>query len=678
MVHFIVMNAAHFRSAVLAIGCIPAIAGAQCRWEAGESAFPGPNGPVEHLLLWDVDGTGPALENLIVRGSFTVAGDIECPGYAMFDGERFLPLPSPPAGTGGPVAVVGTRLYGTFSLGSEQQLWYWDRDGVHFESVIPAGSSVLGAVRSQLFGVSNGVLCTYQAGSYTPIADPFPADMWYWRTDGQDFAAFRGVGSAYRLVGTHWELADPVSYLFQSVVPWQGGLVWHYSGFVGSNLYESVLTGALSGRSTWSGNGSARLDVDQSGQLIYNVPRTSGQGTDVTNAVILGTGLSATMVDVRNGSVHAAAVFRGRFVIGGDFAECGESGPYMAMETPAGWRSPLPTPIGSCNTVELLDDGTLISLWNRPGGWYGPWIATYKKSGAGWTRISPDVVHSSTDFSPKLYHFGSRTAFWPDDTGVWFQLNGAAWEPFQLHGIQGVPHGDLLLPRLMGNAAWNGLSAVPFPPLATATPRISVNGDLFGNLISTGDWARLDGGQWTDLGPDPSDGRDMTSYHGRPVGMGLTGAVLTFAENGWTPLGPAVLPRAAQHVMAEWNGGLYLAADGIRSSTGVTGLARWNGDRWIGVPGAPTGITSMVASPDGLWIAGSFTSIDGRRTRGLARLLSPCAADLDCSGGVDADDTIAFFAGWDSGSAASDINRDGSVDGDDIIAFFDDLDSGAC
>lgn len=54
----------------------------------------------------------------------------------------------------------------------------------------------------------------------------------------------------------------------------------------------------------------------------------------------------------------------------------------------------------------------------------------------------------------------------------------------------------------------------------------------------------------------------------------------------------------------------------------------------------------------------------------------PCRADHDRSGGVDSDDVIAYFADWDSGSAAADFNLDSGVDSDDVIAFFGAWDRG--
>jgi hypothetical protein len=51
-------------------------------------------------------------------------------------------------------------------------------------------------------------------------------------------------------------------------------------------------------------------------------------------------------------------------------------------------------------------------------------------------------------------------------------------------------------------------------------------------------------------------------------------------------------------------------------------------------------------------------------------VLVVCPADFDCSGGVDGDDVIGFFAAWDNGEIAADFTGDSGVDGDDVIGFF--------
>jgi hypothetical protein len=53
-----------------------------------------------------------------------------------------------------------------------------------------------------------------------------------------------------------------------------------------------------------------------------------------------------------------------------------------------------------------------------------------------------------------------------------------------------------------------------------------------------------------------------------------------------------------------------------------------------------------------------------------------CPGDFNCSGGVDGDDVISFFAAWDAGLIDADLSGDGGVDGDDVILLFGRWDNG--
>ena len=56
--------------------------------------------------------------------------------------------------------------------------------------------------------------------------------------------------------------------------------------------------------------------------------------------------------------------------------------------------------------------------------------------------------------------------------------------------------------------------------------------------------------------------------------------------------------------------------------------------------------------------------------------IAVCITDIDCSGSVDGDDVILFFAAWDFGDPSADLTGDGGVDGDDVIEFFTRWDAG--
>jgi hypothetical protein len=56
----------------------------------------------------------------------------------------------------------------------------------------------------------------------------------------------------------------------------------------------------------------------------------------------------------------------------------------------------------------------------------------------------------------------------------------------------------------------------------------------------------------------------------------------------------------------------------------------------------------------------------------------PCAADFNQDGGINSDDTAAFFSAWESGNAIADLNVDGGVDGYDVSRFYELWEVGGC
>ena len=53
-----------------------------------------------------------------------------------------------------------------------------------------------------------------------------------------------------------------------------------------------------------------------------------------------------------------------------------------------------------------------------------------------------------------------------------------------------------------------------------------------------------------------------------------------------------------------------------------------------------------------------------------AYLAAHCSGDVNCDGGTDGDDVIAYFAAWDTSQLLADANGDSLIDGDDVILFF--------
>ena len=93
-----------------------------------------------------------------------------------------------------------------------------------------------------------------------------------------------------------------------------------------------------------------------------------------------------------------------------------------------------------------------------------------------------------------------------------------------------------------------------------------------------------------------------------------------------------------------------------------------------GATGAVLTIQGVTEADNAVYTCVATNGCGSATTNGAA--LAVCPSDFDCSGGVDGDDVIAFFAAWDAGDAGADVTADGGVDGDDVILFFARWDAG--
>ena len=88
----------------------------------------------------------------------------------------------------------------------------------------------------------------------------------------------------------------------------------------------------------------------------------------------------------------------------------------------------------------------------------------------------------------------------------------------------------------------------------------------------------------------------------------------------------------------------------------------------------PSAATSILTIDSALWgdlgaydcvVSDACASVTSRPA-----LISACAGDFNCDGGVDGSDIESFFHGWEAGDAIADVNADGGVDGSDVAVFF--------
>ena len=115
------------------------------------------------------------------------------------------------------------------------------------------------------------------------------------------------------------------------------------------------------------------------------------------------------------------------------------------------------------------------------------------------------------------------------------------------------------------------------------------------------------------------------------------------------------------------------------------------------IAGAVVAIAAGVASPTlslsaitPAWRASA--ALDARAVRCLvfgactgsasvlstAALVTRCITDVNCDGGIDGADLVAFFTLWETGTPLADFNDDGGIDGADVGEFFRRWELGAC
>lgn len=236
----------------------------------------------------------------------------------------------------------------------------------------------------------------------------------------------------------------------------------------------------------------------------------------------------------------------------------------------------------------------------------------------------------------KLYAAG-RCASIGGVNGMIARWNGAAWEPAGGGIVQGDTFADIEAMAVFDNGTG---------------PALYVGGSslrIGGGSATLGSVARWNGVSW------------------QLVGANLGGRVTSLAvfDDG---SGPA----------------LFL---GGTAQPGVSYLAKLAGNTWttafggVGQPGGPPfpSVFGLTVWDQKLFVGGDFDWA-GNSTlaaSGIAyRTSCGCPADYNHDGGIDADDTISYFADWDANNRAADFNADGGVDADDVIAYFARWDGG--
>lgn len=669
------------------------------RWNgaAWSSVGGGLTGSGRSLCVFD-DGGGPAL---YVGGTFTMAGSTSAVNIAKWNGTSWSAVGAGLPGSSGVVNALavfnsgtGAKLHagGRFNTGPAIARW----SGTQWESVGGGITSPGGQVFALAAHDDGAGPSLFIAGNFFEAGGVAAKGVARWS------------GSAWSSLGAGLDPGGGGNADVFSLCVYNDGAGARL--YAGGNFRE---TGgqALPGVARWSGTGGwSNLGVGiNNGDVTCLSAFDFGRGPSLfvfggfSSAGGLGSRHVAEWTGVAwaprgnglymnspndNSAVNALTVFDDgggdKVYAAGTFTFAGG----LAARTVVRWDddrwAALPTIAGTAYDLATYNDGGGLALYvagsSVPG--FGIVGNIAKRVGSAWEGVAGGVASNGTseidalevhsDALGSRLHVGGnfrmvsgatvRRAAKYSDLGEWSALGASILAPTRDaivfdHGSGPTLYvsGDFTTLNgqpAPGIASWNGTEWVPLPIGPTNVTRISsmtIFDDGGGPALYVGgrfDLARPGGGppcrniakwtgtQWVDMGLGLTDG-------------GLGGAVLTlFVHNDGT--GPALYA----------GGSSLMSADGVP----IMNIARWNGTTWsrVGGPGGVQGtVLALAEFDDGggadLYMAGSFTFIDGQTRPGIARWDG--AAWQSVGGGVTglggSSATVFDLAVFDDGSGAA-------------------------
>ncbi len=705
---------------------IAGVACAQCdRWEAVPGLeLPGTNGPIADILTWDPDGPGGEGELLVAGGTFTAAGSVLARNVCVWDGVAFRAMGEGIAGEVNGVCAVGTQLYAAAYEGGVSRVYAWDGTGW---DVLPGEfRCTLGCDSRPIVGLANvnGVL--FAAGSATEISGAAIGRVASWNgaawsavTPGYNIAVRRvrtnGVRTFFdtcERVGSAWSCPSRcnASSTFVSVAPFGSGAAWLNYTRTASQTTWSVC-GAISG-------GTVNMRPDEIATTASEAV-VFGAREDPNNlnrrepglALVVRTGGPNELLQFGVNSGVDAVRFRGELVIAGDFTDVNEApARNIAIKRGTVWESLNRAPFTAAQAVGTLG-GDLVVFNSGPrgqadGSVSGAVSSRRWRAGVWEPRLAlgdslgpTGVVFRAREWQGNLLATtavrgggGILSYCFVNSGSGWSSITGSRWSELvefagEVWFRQANPNGVAF-----NGAAYRALTTDE----GVGLPYVVWNGELYG--VANGGWARLNGQRrWDVLLPFTGNQHISAAavYNGEIVASGFFadaaggtyGGVAAWTGSGWRRVGEPLMfsapimpsiPALAVHRGVLYAGGTFgLTLNGVTRRNLVRYDPTINGGTWRQVEGVGGVVWQLADSGDALWVCGDFTTAGDVGTVGLAKYVTnPCAADLDCSGGVDSDDTIQFFAWWEASDGRADVNGDGGVDSDDTIAFFERWEAG--
>lgn len=580
---------------VAVISSPPAFAGS---W-TGDFSIPGFDGSVRACAVHG--------GQYVVGGDFQWAGGVSARNIAQWTGDRWAPV-----GQGLPRPVARLVTWGT---------------------------DLLAATESD--GRESSPVMRFSAGSWRPLGPQL-----------------YGSAEALLIEGPNVYVAGPLFDVGLSnsprVMKWDGGS-WQAigGGFDGRVLALAIYQGDLYA-------GGEFLNAE--GQYVSRIARWDGAHWQ---PVAEGTNTGG------NVSVRALAVYDGRLIAGGLFSSLGGvPARGVAAWNGAAWDS-LPNTPKDCWIYDLVVEGDLLhaaGVLQVPNLW-GSGFATF--DGQSWRVPTPypdwgiqDIAAQNGALVAVGYSSGLLTGTPAVDRvpvrdvvvrdPSWHALDswrpsmrgllGPSWtEVMALHVHQGELYAGGYLEYAAQSPSWTYTGPLArwttdgWKPLgvdlrgwvhklASWGDKLVVGGPGFyvgGVSSSVVAW---EGNTWTDLG-GPLEGwvSGLTEWQGTLIAAGglrlpwqqAWSAVAIHRSSGWGILGePLVADQSSVFSVATHRGELYVAGSSLSSAAGSSSLMRWDGARWMPVPGTQPGPAKCLLSrADGLWVGFGGYSLDGASVR---------------------------------------------------------------
>ena len=331
--------------------------------------------------------------------------------------------------------------------------------------------------------------------------------------------------------------------------------------------------------------------------------------------------LSATPLNVLNGTVRAIAIIGTDVYVGGDFTDAGgvANADYIAKWNGTSWSALGETPLTASGGVPttvwaVVASGTDVyvgGVFDNAGGntkadniakWDGAtWSALWSSAADG-----PSVVKSIAISGANVYAGGEFT--WIADIATYDRIG--KWD----------------------GANWSALNATP---LNEAVNAIAINGtgDVYvggkftaaGGVTGADKIAKWSGGVWSALGATPLNnevwavaisGTDVYAGGTFTSAGGVTGAdkIAKWSGSAWSALGATPLNSTVYAIVPSgtdmYAGGGFIAAGGV---TGANNIAKWSGSAWSAVGATPLNGTVYAIVPSGtdVYAGGAFKDAGG-------------------------------------------------------------------